>query len=703
MTRPILCGAALALILLAHSANGLAGHYVVIEIAAGGQPEPVFHAEVAMEARTWPVDHRAMGRPKAAAADHHLVHVRAFAGTRAVFAQVLALATVARSEGPAPEGTMLHDLVPLGRPAFALRLPAEADRLVIETAVGKTAFDLEALAARAGSLPLAKGAGDSRVVGKRLSGPPGNRLDLLVMGDGYVAGQEGIFNRLAEEIEDEYFSRSPMREYAGLVNVARLFTASPQMGADHPPYRAGCAGANCCADPAAQSDPLAPRFVDTAFDASFCMGGQIHRALGVNISKLLAAASAVPDWDVILVLVNDPVFGGLGYFPAPNGAFPGIAIGSATEEARSLMLHELGHSLMQLGDEYSIPGGAPGGLYCSDRGGAARCLDNHTDETDPERLKWRQWVEPGMPLPSPPGARGVGLFEGVLQHATGLYRPTFTACLMHTTSHRDLCPVCRESFVRTLYDGRFGQPAGGIDLIEPGSEWPSPERPVPVIEGRVVGFGAEVIAPALPGIERQWYLDGEPLPGADGDTLELAIGDGVTGRRTLELRVVDGGSFLRSDAARAVAVHSRSWLLDVLPAVEQDFALCGALSGAWFNPDTAGQGLFLDISEEARFAFAGWFTWDAVGGSHDWFTLQGGFQAGDTGLTLPLLQSAGGRFDAPDPVQTAPVGEVRIDFQGCTRASFQYQIDDGRSGVMLLERLLPEPEACTLACRFDPP
>ena len=41
----------------------------------------------------------------------------------------------------------------------------------------------------------------------------------------------------------------------------------------------------------------------------------------------------------------------------------------------------------------------------------------------------------------------------------------------------------------------------------------------------------------------------------------------------------------------------------------QALLLGSELSGTWFNPQTPGQGLFLDISPNLNLLFGGWFTY----------------------------------------------------------------------------------------------
>jgi hypothetical protein len=670
--------------------------YVVFELDSQLKVEPLFHTLRSTTLASWPNRPKAIGRPQAGTDGVVRLHARAYAGDKLLYAEVLELMPWARAPGGPQEAVVHAGTVALDHTAFALRLPENADRLILDSGVALKSFDLQLMQAKSADLPLAGFGRDASVAIKSASGSSANRVDILVMGEGYTAEQGALFHTRVDEFEAGFFNYRPLREYESLFNVARLHVPSAQSGSDHPPYRDNCNGADCCADTAAQNDILAPRFVDTAFDGSFCSGGRIHRALGIHVGKLLAAASAVPDWDVIVVLVNDPVFGGLGYLPSPDRSMPGIATGSAAN-AIPLITHELGHALGLLGDEYEIDSISPSPPYCSDRQVVGGCLDNHTDETDPERVKWRHWFTPGLAIPSPEFAAGVGLFEGVLGIPSGIYRPTHRNCMMSVLGRR-FCPVCAEAMVATLYDGRFGHPAAGIDLIEPGSEFPDPAQPVALVSGRSQRFSASVLQPQVDSIERQWLLDGVPLADADADALDLVL-DGADGaQRTLELRVVDRGPYLGSERVLPLAVHSRSWNLQV-EAPSESFAICSALSGAWFNPDTAGQGVFLDVAEDPALLFAGWFTWGNETGTREWFTAQGGYTPGDAAAELPLLQTSGGRFDDPTPVAHVPVGEIDLQFLDCERAMLEYRFDDGRSGVVPLKRLLPAPEQCAEVCR----
>lgn len=125
---------------------------------------------------------------------------------------------------------------------------------------------------------------------------------------------------------------------------------------------------------------------------------------------------------------------------------------------------------------------------------------------------------------------------------------------------------------------------------------------------------------------------------------------------------------------------------------DQAFAINAGHTGAWFNPVTSGQGLFIDIAHAPRFMFISWFTYTDDDSAHPfeqrWFTAQGNY-SGDT-AQLVISETLGGRFDDPQPVSTLPVGTATLVFQDCGQGEMTYRIDDeGLQGSFPLERVIP--------------
>ncbi|MEM9303617.1 MAG: hypothetical protein AAGE01_15975 [Pseudomonadota bacterium] len=137
---------------------------------------------------------------------------------------------------------------------------------------------------------------------------------------------------------------------------------------------------------------------------------------------------------------------------------------------------------------------------------------------------------------------------------------------------------------------------------------------------------------------------------------------------------------------------------------EETFSINAGLTGAWFDPATAGQGVLLEPIPDSASFFGAWFTFDEASAKlgaleQAWFTLQGTYEG--SRADLQIFANSGGVFNAPDPVTTEPVGTAVIDFQSCTGASFEYNFDGGPSGMIELTRLTPDT-LCDAAADSSP-
>ena len=115
------------------------------------------------------------------------------------------------------------------------------------------------------------------------------------------------------------------------------------------------------------------------------------------------------------------------------------------------------------------------------------------------------------------------------------------------------------------------------------------------------------------------------------------------------------------------------------------FRINRGLAGAWFNTDTIGQGLFLDVYDQTNQLFAGWYTYDLqrpVDGTaqlgepgHRWLTALGSIDGARADLGVFLAQ--GGAFDAADPpIQQpqTPVGTMSVEFDSCVSGTVHYDL-----------------------------
>lgn len=118
-------------------------------------------------------------------------------------------------------------------------------------------------------------------------------------------------------------------------------------------------------------------------------------------------------------------------------------------------------------------------------------------------------------------------------------------------------------------------------------------------------------------------------------------------------------------------------------------------AGAWFNPETPGQGVLIDVEDKGKFLFLSWFTFTGASAENPneqhWFTAQGNY----SGRTADLLvyETLGGVFDGPQAVSTDPVGNATLSFSDCGHGQFDYAIDGwGLQGSFPLRRAVPGTE-----------
>ena len=368
------------------------------------------------------------------------------------------------------------------------------------------------------------------------SGDPRNRLDLLLLGDGYTAAQQDKFLADAQKLMQNFFSISPYREYAGFVNIVALFTPSAQSGADHPQ----------CSDPASNGDPKRDTLVDTAFDATYC-GNGVFRGVTINAGKVYAAAAAYPEWDRIGVIVNDDTYGGSG---GP------VWVVSTNARANEIAQHEFGHSFSGLTDEYTSPWSRA--TFCSDVAGVRGCEPNATDQTSRDKLKWAPWVEATTPIPTPASLSDkLGLFQGARYQTAGFYRPRFS-CLMNLFRADGLpvpfCEICREAFVLRLYEGWTSFTPQKIRLIEHAA----PSTPLSAGVGTPITFSTAPLQTANDTIRRQWSVNGTVVEAA-GEAFTFT--PAAAGTYEIQLVVTDVTPFVRGKVLSA----SQTWQVTAGP------------------------------------------------------------------------------------------------------------------------------------------
>lgn len=226
------------------------------------------------------------------------------------------------------------------------------------------------------------------------NGPAANRINFVVLGDGFTAGQMPGFTAQAAKLTAYLFNTSPFREYRAYFNVFALRTPSRV--------------------PGAAEAPESP--VDNYFGSTFGYGGIDRLLVPVQSHRITEVlATYLPGYHHALMLVNTTRYGGSG---------GDIATASLHPAAFEILTHELGHSFADLADEYWA-----GPAYAAEK-------PNMTRQRVPQYVKWKNWLND----------LGVGIYPHGADPSW--YRP-HEVCKMQTLGE-PYCPVCREAIVHKI-------------------------------------------------------------------------------------------------------------------------------------------------------------------------------------------------------------------------------------------------------------
>jgi len=255
-------------------------------------------------------------------------------------------------------------------------------------------------------------------LGLTLSGSAmGRGVDLVVLGDGYAADQQKLFREHVEILIANMAEDEGIAAHLGAFNIHMIDTVSIDSGSD-------------------DNERVDSR--NTAYDSNYgCR--ELARLICANTLAMFEASLVeYPAVDQIILLVNDRRYGGSG------NSGGSVAITSAYSP--EIALHEMGHSLADLADEYVDPQilESPG-LVPFEEGR----YPNVTAFTSPLDIPWKHWLEDTDTFPSNAGEAGVGIFEGGLYRGEGVFRPTFNSRMRSFDA--PFGPVNSERWILRLY------------------------------------------------------------------------------------------------------------------------------------------------------------------------------------------------------------------------------------------------------------
>jgi hypothetical protein len=320
-----------------------------------------------------------------------------------------------------------------------------------------------------GGLPGVWGAPVTTVLN---NGDPANRVDLAILGDGYTAAEMSQYATHVQQLLQGLFAQEPFREYQGYFNVHHIDVVSAESGADHPEWNP-------------------PVFKNTVLGATYHCAG-IPQLICVDVSAALTIAAdslSAAQRDLILVLVNDPTYGGSG------GA---IAVASTHTAVVELVLHELGHSLGLLADEY----GGPPPPVCD------AAFEPPEPNVTKNVIKWTSWIDPSTPIPTYTTAPGIpGLYHGAKYCDDTLFRPTYNSKMRSLGVVFD--QINREQLIKRIYN-----------WVLPIDQWSPAATTVRLMRGQSQTFAVATPVPRTQALTVAWLLDGQLQSTAATFTLE---------------------------------------------------------------------------------------------------------------------------------------------------------------------------------------
>lgn len=295
------------------------------------------------------------------------------------------------------------------------------------------------------------------------SGEPVDKVDFLILGDGYTAAQRSKCEADAKRLMELLFAVEPFKARRADFNVWGLCPAAAESGVSRP------------------STGLHRRSpVGTTYDAF-----RSERYVLTFDNRAFRDLASQAPYEFVEIMTNTNTYGGGGI----HGQFATVAADSAW--AAYLFVHEFGHHFAALADEY----------YTSDvaYGPATERIEpwEPNATADPKAAKWRDLVKADTPLPTPwekdafetrsreiqkerrairaanrpeaemdalftrqrdeeekrlgaeKHAHDVGAFEGANYEAKGYYRPQVD-CIMFTRDRVPFCAVCRRAIEKVI-------------------------------------------------------------------------------------------------------------------------------------------------------------------------------------------------------------------------------------------------------------
>ncbi|MDE0904495.1 MAG: M64 family metallo-endopeptidase [Planctomycetota bacterium] len=278
------------------------------------------------------------------------------------------------------------------------------------------------------------------------NGDSANRIDIVLMGEGYQLGEMKGFVKLAEDVPGFFARNRLLGAYSTYFNFVRADLVSADNGVDG-----------------------FGRDYDTALNG---------RTLNTNAGHVGIDTKAA--WDMLRQL---PEHDGQAIVFVRNGVLGTGGGGIATIGGKNIKtaVHEFGHSFGGLGDEYATE---------THKRGSPRRGINVTNDGDPKKAPWAHFIEAKI--------RRVGMYEGASGQVRGAWKPTSSGCIME--SGEFFCPVCTEALILRMYSV-----LDPIDASSPVAH-PRQSKKELVLTADGLEFSVQPLRPTTHQLDVDWYV-----------------------------------------------------------------------------------------------------------------------------------------------------------------------------------------------------
>jgi hypothetical protein len=187
----------------------------------------------------------------------------------------------------------------------------------------------------------------------------------------------------------------------------------------------------------------------------------------------------------------------------------------------------MGHSLIDLKDEYY-----PGDILAEEG-------INMTQETDPNLVKWSNWMN----------SNGIGIYAYCSTGSCATWYRPHQSCKMRYLGYA-FCSVCKEGIIEKIHDL-----VSPIDSYIPNSN--TLEDPSFPIE-----FSVSIVQPIPNTLENTWTLNATEVA-TDVDNLSVLEASLNQGSNNLTVVVTDNTPFLRVDNHETIHAYTINWSINM--------------------------------------------------------------------------------------------------------------------------------------------